>query len=525
MNGITDYCNAGRSGFRIALLLGLVLVSQCAQAGRVLDRIRDYDLNNYALGMGISAEQNPFTGAENSQFAYPYLTSFEHSSMTDDWVLIRDGELGFRWVTDNNWELGAIGRIQTLGLGDLKTDELLGISEREWALELGPTIGYRGWPVHINWTSYFEPTDRHDGTISQLAFLLPMEWPRGYLVPSLEVMYESDDYTDYYYGVTPAEATPTRPAYQPGASTSTAVKVRWGYALSDKWLLTGKLGLKKSGSEITDSPIVDRDSTWSGGIALAYNANVFRQREYDGSAPRTPQWDLRIGGFRDNLDTKIIRDTVDGIPGSEVDIEDVLGAVDAKTVLQIDATLRIAHYHRLEFGYFSLGRRATPILADDLEFGDITLPAGTELNTRIDTGVFRAGYAYSLLRNAQMELGVMAGVHFISVDADITSDVQGQRARSSTSTPLPVVGLHAAVFLGPKTTLGAKLQFFRTDFDNFEGSLNYATLDIQHRLRENFSIGLGYNYYGMDLRSRDKSVNGSIDVQHQGLVAFFSLGY
>ncbi len=511
--------------FPVIVSATVLLSSNNTNAGALLDYIRDYDLNDYALGIGISAEQNPYLGAENSAYAYPYLTSLRHSSLTDDWILIRDGEVGIRWVTDNGWELGAIGRIQTLGLGNLESDDLLVISDRKWALELGPTIGWRGWPVHVNWTTYIEPTDRHDGLISQLAFLLPMEWSRGYFVPSIEVIHQTDDYADYYYSVTPAEATPTRPAYQADASTSTAVKLRWGYALNDKWVLTGKVGLEKLGSEITASPIVDRDRRWSAGFALAYNANVFQPREYDGPPPRAPQFELRISGFRDTIDTKVARDTSDGIPGFETDIEDLLGASDAETVLQVDATIRLGHYHRLEFGYFELGRNSTTTLNNDLSFGDELFPAGTEVDTRVDARVFRVGYAYSLIRNAQLEFGVMAGVHFISLETDITAGSTSQRVTSSAGTPLPVIGAHASVFLGEKTTLGAKLQFFRTDFDRYEGSLNYASLDIQRRLGNAFSVGLGYNFYGMKLTSRDSDVNGYLKVRHHGPAAFFTVGY
>jgi len=509
----------------ILAVTGLSLMVGNASAGPLLDFIRSYDLNDYALGVGVSSGQNPYLGAENSAYAYPYLTSFRHSSMTDDWTLIRDGELGFRWVTDNGWELGAIGRIQTLGLGNLETDDLLGISERKWALELGPTIGWRGWPVHINWTSYFEPTDRHDGIVSQLAFLLPMEWSRGYFVPSVEVIHQSDDYADYYYSVTSAEATPTRPAYQAGAATNTAIKMRWGYALSDKWLLSGDFGIEFLDSGITNSPIVDRDQVLSAGIALAYNANIFRPREYTGASSRDPKFDLVVSGFRDMVDTKVVRDTSDGVPGSETDIEDFLGASDEETVLQIDATMRIGHYHRLEIGYFELGRNSSKTLANDLVFGDEIFAAGTDVDVLIDASVLRLGYAYSLIRNAQLELAVMAGVHRIDLETDIDAGSTSQRARSKAGTPLPVIGAQASVFLSEKTTLGARLQFFRTDFDRFEGSLNYATLDIKHRLANNFNIGIGYNYYGMKLTSQDDDVNGYLKIRHHGPALFLSTGF
>jgi len=502
-----------------------LLISECAIAGALLDYIRDYDLNDYALGVAVTGEQNPYTGAENSTYAYPFLTSFRDSAFTRDWLLIRDGDIGLRWVGNGGWELGVVGRIQTLGLGDSDAEELIGIADREWTLEVGPMIGWRAWPVHINLKSYAEVSDRHDGLISELAFSLPMEWSRGYLVPSIELIHQNSDYVDYYYSVKPAAATPTRPAYAGDAATNLAIKARWGYAINDKWLISGAVGLEFLDSAIKDSPIVDSDDIWSARLGLAYNTNVFQARDYDFSAPESPRWDFRIGAFNDQISTKVARDTVDGVPGFETDIEDFLGAADEKTVLQLDANVRLGNYHRLEFGYFKLERDSVTTLSRDLSFGDEIFPAGTILDTNIDARIFRAGYSYSLIRDAQKELGIMAGFHVAELDVDLNSSATGQAERSNSSTPLPVVGAHASIFLSDKMTVGAKLQIFRTDFDRYEGSLNYASLDIQRRIAKSISVGLGYNYYGMELSSDEDNVNGYLKVRHHGPTAFLSIGF
>ncbi len=509
----------------LAILVLFLLIPEWAFAGPLLDYIRNYDLNDYALGVAVTGEQNPYTGAENSSYAYPFLTSFRDSAFSADWLLVRDGDIGLRWVGDSGWELGVVGRIQTLGLGDSDAEELIGIADREWALELGPMVGWRGWPVHINAKTYVEISDRHEGLISELAFSLPLEWSRGYLVPSIEVIHQNSDYVGYYYSVKQAAATPTRPAYSGDAATNLAVKARWGYALNEKWLLSGAVGLEFLDSAIKDSPIVDSDDIWSARIGLAYNTNVFQPRDYDFSAPEAPKWDFRIGAFYDQISTKVARDTVDGVPGFETDIEDFLGAADEKAVLQLDANVRLGNYHRLEFGYFKLERNSVTTLTEDLSFGDEIFPAGTILDTNIDAQIFRAGYSYSLIRDAQKELGIMAGFHVAELEVDLTSSATGQAERSNSSTPLPVIGVHASIFLSDKTTVGAKLQIFRTDFDRYEGSLNYASLDIQRRIGKTMSVGLGYNYYGMELSSDEDSVNGSLKVRHHGPTAFVTIGY
>jgi len=512
---------------KLAGIVALVFlgVADNAAAGRWMDFLRSYDMNDYSLGVAVSTSQNPFIGGENGTFAYPYLTSFTHSSMTDGWFLIRDGGYGFRWISENDWELGVIARVETLGLGNSDAEELLGVADRKWAIELGPTIGYRGWPVHINWTHWAEVTDRHGGFASTVAFSYPMAFDWGFVVPRIDAIYESSEHTNYYFSVSDAEATPTRPAYTPGSSWSTEAQVRIGYAIANKWLLSATVGVEMLGSEITDSPIVGRDHSWFGNIGLAYNANVFNPVEHRDYSRRPPGVEVRLGVFQSRIDTRLSRDTADGVPGFEIDLEDVLGTPDDQSVTQADLIWRIGQHHSLELGYFDLARHGRVTLEEDLEFGDVLFPAGTEIESRTDYSSLRLGYTFYLMRDAQKELGVMAGVHMSEFSTDIVADGTGQLERSRSSTPLPVIGVQGAVFLGEKTTLSARIHLFRTDFDQHEGSLNFAALDLERRFGGNFSVGLGYNFYGLKLTSSDDGLNGDLNIRHHGPVLFASIGF
>ncbi|MGI9271306.1 MAG: MipA/OmpV family protein [Woeseiaceae bacterium] len=508
-----------------AATAGLLLASNAALGDTWLDYIRNYDLNDYAFGIAISSEQNPYVGANNGTIAYPYLTSFRDSAFTKDWFLIRDGGLGARWISDGGWELGAIARVQTLGLGNHNSEQLMGIAARKWAIETGATIGYRGWPVHLNWTTFVEPTDRHSGSLSQFAVSLPLEWSRGYFIPSVEAIFQSSDYAEYYYSVTVAEATASRPEYTPDSAMNTAARIRWGYALNDNWLLSGRVGVELLDSEISGSPIVDRDRIWSATVGVAYNADIFQPRDYDGSSPMAPRFDLKVGAFRDRIDSQVTRDTSNGVPGFAVDIEEILGAPGEKTVLQLDGTLRLGHYHRLEIGFFELTRNSTVTLQDDIDFGDGSFAAGTEVNSRIAAKTMTLGYGYSLIRDAQKEFGILGGFHYTSLDTEITSIASGQAERSNAATPLPTIGAFASLFLKEKLTVNAKLQLFRSDFDQYEGSMNYASVDIQRRIGQRTSFGLGYTIYDTKLRSSDRDINGYVKIRHHGPAAFISIGY
>jgi len=510
---------------RSFLVFSLLLVSVRSEAGSVLDYIRNYDLNDYAVGIAVSASQNPYAGAASSTFAYPYLTSFRDPSFTDDWVFIADGALGVRWVMPSGWELGVLGRIQTLGFTTGESEQLLGIANRKWTLEMGPAIGWRGWPVHINLEAYADVSNRHGGWTSELRFSYPMESARGYFVPHVDLIYQDSDNTGYYYAVTPPEALPGRFAYIPGEATSVAVNARWGYALSDHWLVSGSLGIEYLGAAIKDSPIVSRDHIWSGHIGLAYNANVFQPRAYDHSAPDTPRLEIKVSAFRDVIGTEIVRETSNGVPGEAIDVEEIFGVPENEVLPQFDVMLRIGNYHRIELGYFELARNSSSTLANDLVFGDVTFPAGTTIDVSMDTRILRAGYSYSLLRDAQKELGFMIGVHVANFNANVTADAPDLEQRSKAGTPLPVIGAHGSVNLGKRMLLGARLQLFRTDFDRYKGELLYAMLELQYRATRSVGIGLSYSFYGMKLTSELDELDGYLSVKHYGPAAFVTIGF
>ncbi|MDH4107412.1 MAG: MipA/OmpV family protein [Gammaproteobacteria bacterium] len=495
-----------------------------AQAGPLLDYIRNYDLNDYALGVSISWGQSPYATASNSTFAYPYLTSFRHSALTDDWLVLRDGDIGARWVSPGGWEFGAVARVNTLGLGDADPAFVRGLDERQWTLEAGPMIGWRGWPVHVNFKAYAELLGRRDGYPAELSISLPAEHARGWIVPSIDLLYQNQDYNRYYFGVTPAEAISGRPAYDPAASLGWRLKARLGYRIADNWLLSTTVAWESLGDEITASPLVDRDSLWSASIGVAYDVDLFQPRDGPGAKLEPRPFELRLGAFRDQVDTRIVRTAATANASQSIDVEEVFGAAEDSTLLQVDAVYRIGNYHRLHVGHFSIGRRSTATLDDDVEFGDLVIPAGTEVAVRADLSTLVFTYSYSLMRDAQKELGLTFGVHNSTSTVALRAEPIGADASRLRAT-LPVIGLHGSVSLGADMHLGARLQIFRMDADRFEGLLNFATLELGRRFGESISVGIGYNYYGMKLTSSNDDLRGRIEVRHQGPVLYLGANF
>lgn len=76
--------------------------------------------------------------------------------------------------------------------------------------------------------------------------------------------WQSASLTRYYYGVSPAEAIPGRPVYEPGTATSPYVSLGLSTRLGRRWRFIGNLEYTRYPSAIHDSPLIYR----SGGSVL-----------------------------------------------------------------------------------------------------------------------------------------------------------------------------------------------------------------------------------------------------------------
>jgi len=505
------------------LICGFFLMAPMhAGAGSLMDYIRDYDLNDYALGVSVAAGQNPYLASGTSKYAYPILTSFRHSSMTNDWLLIQDENLGFRYVTDNDWELGLIGRFQTLGAGVANSDDLLGLEERSSTIELAPLIGWRRFPVHVQFRTYWEATNRHSGSTSELEFKLPWEHERGFIVPSVQLKHLNSRYSDYYFGVGPEEATSRLPEYVPGSAINTSLDLTLGLELGSHWLLQTKVGVEFLDSAIEQSPMVDRDRLWSASVSLAYNPDVFQPRDYAGDQEE-PDLEFRLGAFGSKIDSKLLLAATEAQPGDDLELEDFLGVADRKTVAHFEALYRVAFYHRFDLRYFELERTATTTLQRDTWFGDTFYPEGTNISTRAESRLLRLGYSYSLMRDGQKELGLTAGLTQLVHDSRVQdNDVQNDAERVQVETILPTFGVFGSVPLSNKWLLGADIDLFALGFDRYEGYMAYLALNLEHRFSDKFGTGFGYNFYGIRLQSKNDDLNGTLRVRYHGPVFYLS---
>ena len=505
-----------RLGIRCLCLYPL-LMPGLGHAESLLHSLRKYDLNDYALGIGVGAGQSPYVDTEGSTYFYPYLTSLEDSTLTKSWLVTEDAGLGGRYLSaDGAWEIGAQGRVQTLGFGPDTGPALAGVESRGWTVEGGAMVGWRGWPVQVKLKHFWELLSRHSGTTSELRFSYPVDLASGYVVPYLTLIRQSSRYTDHYFGISAAESTADRAVYKPDAALNLKLGVRWGYRLTPDWLLSGGVGVTFYDETITDSPIVNRDQTASMTLGVAYNRGLFRRFQPQEEGPRLPRWEFSVAYVDARIDSVQRVDADSRSYGDRVDQEDIFDLDDRDKLTTARLVWRIGHYHHFDIEHLQIQRSGTIIPTEPVRFGDTQIVADETLRTESRLLLSRVSYGYSFVRDAQKEFGISVGVHVPQFETRGEQRSSGASWKVEASAPLPVIGAHTYFALRAKLGIRVRAQLFGLQMDRFEGTMTMLESSLEYTPVPRLALMLGWVGYRLNLEAADDDFQGRVKVEYRG---------
>ena len=105
------------------------------------------------------------------------------------------------------------------------------------------------------------------------------------LIPYLTLAARNAKLNDYYYGVTPPEAVPDRPAYHAGGGVNATIGFNARYDLSNRWHLLGALYATRWPGGVRESPIVESRVQLAGFGGLAYEFAPVPPRRREDNSP------------------------------------------------------------------------------------------------------------------------------------------------------------------------------------------------------------------------------------------------
>lgn len=203
------------------------------------------------------------------------------------------------------------------------------------------------------------------------------------------------------------------------------------------------------------------------------------------------------------------------IDGTPIDF----GANGGKSVssFAISADWRFARKHRVSALWYGTNRSTTYTLANDVIIDDTTIPAGASLTPELKNDFFFVNYRYSFVKNDNVEIAALLGLYGANFRFDVTAvGVPGQPGQTfsrntSTTLPLPLIGLSLDWYIMPRWNAGASISGLSAKIGDIKGSTWVFTASTDYMIFKNFGVGLAYMHTVIDADVTKTSFNGNIN--------------
>ena len=230
---------------------------------------------------------------------------------------------------------------------------------------------------------------------------------------------------------------------------------------------------------------------------------------------------VNVGAFYANLETTVRLDGTGGLLGTSISFEQDLGLDDTKTRPMMEAHWRFFKKHTLGISYFDLDRSGDSSTTINIRIGDQTFQANLPLQAFLDIEVFNLGYSYSILFDEKKELAIGFALSFQDIAVGMQGTVAGVPLEVSEGesflAPLPTFTGRFSYAFTPKWILRVAVGYFTIEGDfgetRLDGSIIAGNTSIDWRAFKHFNVGLGYNWFDVDVKT-EKEVR-LLDIKYQ----------
>ncbi len=218
-----------------------------------------------AIGPSVIVSPRPYGGAHPRVFPVPSI------ELGYKGWFFRGIRGGYSFVRQGRFTASLYGQARFSGLEHEASSVLDGMEDRKRSMDAGVELVYRGRPVGFRLNYAADVLGRNKG--QEATALVTSGVPLGRLgivLVGVGPRWLSRNHVDYYYGVRSNEATPSRPSYSGRATWNLDVTVTAIVNLTSSWHVVAIMNRERFGTGITDSPVVDRGSSYSLITALNY---------------------------------------------------------------------------------------------------------------------------------------------------------------------------------------------------------------------------------------------------------------
>jgi outer membrane protein len=220
----------------------------------------------WGLGLGLITRSSPYV--DSTQDVSQLIPAVTYIGERLQWL---GPSLRFGIAGSNRLRLALAAEYRIGVYEEADSPFLAGMGDREDTLLAGLGVQYEianGFELEALYQH--DALDRIGGGLASVRLSRGFPWGAASIEPQVAVNWLSSDMSNHDFGVPAAAATPQRPAYELGSTTSIEAGIGVFVELSEDWRIIVNIAAEQLDDEVTRSPIVDDDLVVKGLAVVTY---------------------------------------------------------------------------------------------------------------------------------------------------------------------------------------------------------------------------------------------------------------
>jgi hypothetical protein len=279
-------------------------------------------------------------------------------------------------------------------------------------------------------------------------------------------------------------------------------------------------------------PLSEVAAFWVVAAVFTFGASAIARADEAGSSNPSlkARWLFTAGALYIRPDAEVASIVKESGNGGRVDLS-TLGADEDYVSPFFMLRYRANQRWRFEFSYQNLDLNGHRGATTEINFNDVTIPAGWDVRSDLTMHQYSVSAGYALYSAPNAELGVALGVHILDASAGIRgsayiNNVQVERSgKISEVFPAPTIGLYGTYAFNNRLAIEGSVQYLYASVSGYSGHLLMASAALNYWINPNTALSLGYKHFDVDITYDDSSSRDTYNVKFGGPYATLSFGF
>lgn len=220
-----------------------------------------------------------------------------------------------------------------------------------------------------------------------------------------------------------------------------------------------------------------------------------------------------------------------------INLEDDLDLEEDVNIVGFSFQWRFADNHRIGLNYLPLKRDADTRIDEQLQFEDEDILAGAQVDSKFTSTIYDINYLYSVYKTSSLEVGLSAGLHWISTEIELQASgfIQDESGNiefddnyqndARANAPLPLFGVAVNYQVTPNWELIATARYLDVEVGDYSGRIVSAKVAADYYFTDHLGAGMSLGFFDLSAEADVSDFRGSFGWEYTGLQAYLTLRY